>query len=86
MTLAHRHLNELPGPTPRQPLPLVQSESRLLMSNPVPSDGQGPVKRRWRVYCSQWASCGWAGYRRAVTADEAKAKPCPKCKRGVVAV
>lgn len=41
--------------------------------------------RRWRVYCSQWVQCRWAGYRRAVSCDEAMGKACPRCGKGVVA-
>lgn len=41
------------------------------------------AKRRWRVYCTQWASCQWAGYRIAATSQEAIAKSCPKCGREV---
>jgi ssDNA-binding Zn-finger/Zn-ribbon topoisomerase 1 len=29
---------------------------------------------RWRVWCSQYASCRWAGYR-----SRDFEKPCPKC-------
>lgn len=51
----------------------------------LPASGEQHGKRRWRVYCSQWASCGWAGYRLAATRERAVAKPCPKCEREVVA-
>lgn len=37
--------------------------------------------RRWRVYCSQWASCGWSGYRTGDTREIATSKPCPRCLR-----
>lgn len=39
--------------------------------------------RRWRVYCSQWASCGWAGYRKGVTREDVTKKPCRHCGREV---
>lgn len=41
--------------------------------------------RKWRVYCSQFASCRWAGYRRAEHREAACSKPCPRCGREVSA-
>lgn len=35
------------------------------------------------VYCSQWASCGWKGYR-IVEKLGTQPKPCPKCGKAVV--
>lgn len=40
------------------------------------------VKRR--VYCSQFAQCGWAGYR-IVKVVGTQPAPCPKCGREVLA-
>ena len=39
--------------------------------------------QRWRVYCTQFASCGWAGYRYASSRSKAIAKACPKCGKDV---
>lgn len=43
------------------------------------------MPRKWRVYCSQFASCRWKGYRFASTREEAIAKPCPHCGKHVSA-
>lgn len=40
-------------------------------------------RRRWRVYCTQFAFCQWAGYRIADTSELAKTKPCPRCGKAV---
>jgi transposase-like protein len=40
--------------------------------------GIGQGKRRRRVWCSQWASCQWSGYRTGTFASVTE-KPCPKC-------
>lgn len=40
-------------------------------------------RRKVRVYCTQFASCRWAGYRMAETHGEAREKPCPRCGKEV---
>lgn len=37
------------------------------------------LRGKVRVYCSQWASCGWKGYRN----PESQGK-CPRCGKEVV--
>ena len=42
-------------------------------------------ERKALVYCSQWASCGWRGYREFGVGKDPVAKPCPKCGHKVAA-
>ena len=42
------------------------------------ADTKQRSKGRHRVYCTQWAQCGWTGYR-ASDRIGIQSKPCPKC-------
>lgn len=47
------------------------------------SDQRKTPKEKVRVYCSQWASCGWKGNRLSDRIG-VQPDPCPKCGKDVL--